>query len=129
MKNLLMLIKGAMGVPLLLLLSTFGFSLSAVADNQEGDVEKIEVIGSHIKRTNVEGTSPVLVIDREQIEMSGHSSLSDVLRDLPVASLGGFRETSLFYPSVSSSTSIRGMDSSNVLILINYRRMPNVGGN
>ena len=106
------------------------FSLSAVAQEHEGegDVEKIDVIGSHIKRTNVEGPSPVLVITREEIEMSGHNSLADVLRDLPVASLGGLREQSLSSLPASTKTSVRGMDSSNVLVLLNYRRIPFVGG-
>ena len=106
------------------------FSLSAVAQEHEGegDVEKIDVIGSHIKRTNVEGPSPVLVITREEIEMSGHNSLADVLRDLPVASSGGQREAAQNFPSAFSATSLRGQDSSNTLVLINNRRIAPVGG-
>ena len=88
----------------------------------EDDVEKMDVIGSHIKRTDVEGPSPVLVIDREQIEMSGRHSVADVLRDLPSASLGGDDNSalSLFSPTY---TSLRGMDISNILTLLNGRRM------
>ena len=87
----------------------------------EDDVEKMDVIGSHIKRTDVEGTSPILIIDREQIEMSGYRSLSDVLRDLPSSSLGGQRESSVSAFSVAY-TSLRGLDVSNILILMNGRR-------
>ncbi len=128
MKKLNQTGTGVMGV--LSALFLFCFSLSAVADNREGkgDVEKIDVIGSHIKRTNVEGPSPVLVITREDIDMSGYNSLSDVLRDLPIASFGGGRETSLGYPASTSSTSLRGQTSGNILVLINYRRVAPVGG-
>ena len=92
------------------------------------EVERLEVIGSHIKRTNIEGPSPVLVIDREQIEMSGYNSVSDVLRDLPTSSFGGQKEVALNYPSSKSGTSLRGLDGSNILVLMNYKRMPPTGG-
>ena len=100
---------------------------SDAMENQE-DVENFDVIGSHIKKTNIEGPSPVLVIDRDQIEMSGYNSVGDVLRDLPVASQGGQREAALEYPSTWSGTSLRGMKGRDVLILLNYRRLPPIGG-
>ena len=100
---------------------------SDVMEDREG-VENFDVIGSHIKKTNIEGPSPVLVIDRDQIEMSGYNSVGDVLRDLPVASQGGQREAALEYPSSQSSTSLRGMKGRDVLILMNYRRLPPIGG-
>ena len=92
------------------------------------DVEKIKVVGSHIKRTNLEGPSPVLVIDREQIEMSGHNSVADVLRDLPTASLGGARENALSFPASATGTSLRGMSGSDILYLLNGRRITPYGG-
>ena len=91
-------------------------------------MEKINVIGSHIKRTHIEGPSPILVIDRSQIEMSGYNSLGDVLRDLPVASLGGQRETSLEDNTATTKTSLRGMKHNDILVLINGRRMSPIGG-
>ena len=99
----------------------------ALAEENDGEVEKIEVLGSHIKRTD-EGPSPVLVIDREQIEMSGYNSLGDVLRDLPVASFGGQRETSLEDHTATTKTSLRGMKHNDILVLINGRRMSPIGG-
>ncbi len=102
---------------------------SGVADVEKAeDVEKLEVLGSHIKKIATEGPSPVLVIDREQIEMSGYNSLSDVLRELPVASFGGQKEVALGYPSSKTGTSLRGMKSHDVLVLLNYRRLPPLGG-
>ena len=114
---------------LLSFLVPFAFlSFYSVAQTDDGKVEKINVIGSHIKRTNMEGPSPLLVIDREQIEMSGYNSLGDVLRDLPTASLGGQRETSLTSNSATMTTSLRGMKHNDILVLINGRRMSPIGG-
>ena len=110
------------------LVSLAFLSFSAVAAEDDGKVEKINVIGSHIKRTNMEGPSPILVIDRSQIEMSGYNSLGDVLRDLPVASLGGQRETSLEDNAATTKTSLRGMKHNDILVLINGRRMSPIGG-
>ncbi len=102
-------------------------SRSVAQEDGEGDeVEKISVTGSHIKRTDTEGASPLLVIDREEIEQSGYSSLSDILRDMTVAVLGGPREASLQFPSSASGTTIRG--SSDILVLMNGQRMAPVGG-
>ena len=103
------------------------FTIGLQAEEQK-EPEKIEVIGSHIKRTNVEGPSPVLMITSQDIEKSGHNSLADVLRDLPVASLGGYREAAVVFPSSISSSSIRGMRDANILILMSGRRLSDFGG-
>ena len=96
-------------------------------DKKEG-MEKISVIGSHIKRTDMEGPSPILIIDREQIELSGRHSLADILRDLPSASLGGLRETALQSPATATGTSLRGLSDENILYLLNGNRIAPYGG-
>lgn len=112
---------------LLALLVCFVFlPFFSIAEEQE-EVEKFDVIGSHIKRTS-EGPSPVLIIDREQIEMSGYNSLADVLRDLPVASFGGQRESSLEDHTSVTKISLRGIEADDILVLINGRRMSPIGG-
>ncbi len=96
--------------------------------DDEEEVEKINVVGSHIKRTNMEGPSPVLVIDRDQIEMSGYDSLGDILGELPVASSGSSSEQSITSPAFATSTSLRGMGQRDILMLINGRRIsPHAG--
>ena len=56
--------------------------------------ERIQVTGSRIKRTDMEGDLPVTVIDREDIDMSGDMSISDILRDTTFNSTGSFRPQS-----------------------------------
>ncbi|WP_457674151.1 hypothetical protein, partial [Thiolapillus sp.] len=59
-----------------------GLVLSGMASAEEDAVklEKEEVTGSHIKQIDIEGASPVSVITREDIELSGLQSVADVLR-------------------------------------------------
>ena len=47
----------------------------------------IEVTGYRIKRTDLEGPSPVLSIDREAIENSGANTVVELLEKLPGASV------------------------------------------
>ena len=95
-------------------------SLSAFA---EENMERIKVTGSHIKRLDQEGTSPVTVIDREQLNLSGAASLADVIRNVGVATSGVSRKTSLSDGNGASVTSFRGLPVGYVVILLNGKRI------
>lgn len=91
-------------------------------------VEKIEVTGSHIKRINVEGPSPILTLDREYLERSGYNSVADVLRDSTVTATGVGRESSGSSTSGAATTGLRGFGSDKILVLLNGNRLPKIGG-
>ncbi len=55
------------------------------------ELDRVQVTGSRIKRTDVEGALPVTVIDRDMIEMSGESSAADMLRNMTFNSFGSTR--------------------------------------
>ncbi len=95
-----------------------------------GKVEKIQVTGSHIKRIDVEGPSPVLTLDRDYLDKTGYNSVADVLRDTTVAGLGADREAGLSggADAGAATTSVRGMTSNNILVLLDGKRMPTIGG-
>ncbi|WP_456375640.1 TonB-dependent receptor [Thiolapillus sp.] len=103
-----------------------GLILSGMASAEEEAVklEKEEVTGSHIKQIDIEGASPVAVISREDIELSGLQSVADVLRQTPYNSFGSFRETSGNTFQSQSLVDLRGLGSSRTLVLINGRRAP-----
>ncbi|MBE93035.1 MAG: TonB-dependent receptor, partial [Idiomarina sp.] len=67
-------------------------SFAQAQDNQAEDdaLERIQVTGSRISRTDMEGASPVEVIDRESIEASGFNNLQQLLERLPSAGVGTF---------------------------------------
>ncbi len=80
-------------------------------------IEKVSVLGSRIRRLDLEGPAPVHVIDREEIEKTGHNSIGAVLRDSTVSPFGGS----------SSTINVRGLGAENTLVLVNGRRLPRQG--
>ena len=93
-------------------------------------IERVEVTGSHIKRIDVEGPSPVLTIDQDDLVRSGYNSVSDVLRDTGVSSFGSFREHAGQLGSGTAAVDLRGLGQVRTLILLNGKRLPTdaVGG-
>jgi iron complex outermembrane recepter protein len=91
-------------------------------------VEKVEVTGSNIKRIDAEGTAPIQIITREDIERSGSTTIAEVLQKIPSANAGTFNEAAVasFSPG-ASSTSLRGLGGSATLVLINGRRIAPFG--
>ena len=53
-------------------------------------VERIQVTGSRIKRSDIEGPSPVQSINKEDIENMGYDNLQQLLERMPVAGNGTF---------------------------------------
>jgi|GEM_PF-997259 len=87
--------------------------------------ERVEVTGSLIRRSDFEGPSPVQVIDRQSLDESSYNSVADYVRDLPISSFGSARESSGSATSSGTSTiNLRGLGSSNTLVLLNGSRLP-----
>jgi len=95
-------------------------------DDEQGVEEqgKITVTGSRISRVDVEGVTPVLTIDREDLENSGFKSVADVLRSNAFNSFGSIRESSGNTAQGQATISLRGIGSGRTLILVNGRRVP-----
>lgn len=96
-------------------------------DDEDGDtaqMETVEVTGSRIKRTDAEGSVPVTVIDRQQLELSGDVSVADYLRNTTFNSFGSFRPQSGSSAQSFAELSLRGLGGARTLILIDGRRAP-----
>lgn len=87
-------------------------------------IERVQVTGSHIKRVDVEGASPVQTITRSDIEKTGYNSAADVLRDTTSNSFGSQREASGSNAAGVAHVDLRGLGSSNTLVLLNGQRLP-----
>jgi outer membrane receptor protein involved in Fe transport len=89
-------------------------------------LEAFTVTGSNIKRIEVEKVLPVTVIDAAAIEVRDASQPSDLISAMPqVTGLPG-NETATLGATArgdNSSVSLRGIASSNTLILLNGRRL------
>ncbi len=86
-------------------------------------VERVEVTGSRIRRSDFEGPSPVKIIDRKSLEESPYNSVSDYLRELTINSFGSSREGSGRVTAGNAGISLRGLGASNTLVLLNGNRM------
>ena len=52
------------------------------AQDNVAELDRVQVIGSHIRKAASEGQDATLTIQRAQIERSGLTSVGDVLQDL-----------------------------------------------
>lgn len=91
---------------------------------QRDDVERLQVTGSHIKRIDVEGPSPVQIIDRDMLDQTGYNSVSDVLRDITASSFGAQREQAGTNSAGTSSVDLRGLGADRTLVLLDGKRLP-----
>jgi iron complex outermembrane receptor protein len=115
----LALVGGAAAVALT---APMAFAAEADATKAE-EVERIEVTGSRIKRTDLEGAVPITVIDRDAIDLSGQTSVTDLLRNTTFNSTGSFRPQSGSSAQGTASLDLRGLGSSRTLVLVDGRRL------
>lgn len=97
-------------------------SAPSSSSSEKKEVERVEVIGTRIKRLNTEGPSAVKSIKKEQMEAAGNINVSDALRDSSAASFGVTREAS--GGAVTSHIGLRGLGATRTLILLNGQRLP-----
>ena len=98
---------------------------TTLAQENEG-IEKIQVTGSHIKRTDMEGPSPVTSLSSEDIANTGVTDLISLFTKLPIAGQGTFStqgNSSDDTANGGSSVSLRGLGADSTLILVNGRRV------
>src|SRR5688572_14344712 len=87
-------------------------------------IEKIEVTGSNIKRIEGETALPVTVISREEIQRSGSTTAAELLNTITANSGGGYNLSQGVGDSGTpglSAASLRGLGSTNTLVLLNGR--------
>ncbi|MFN4289280.1 MAG: TonB-dependent receptor plug domain-containing protein [Permianibacter sp.] len=89
------------------------------------EAERIEVTGSKIKRTDIEGPSPVVVIDAEQINARGFSTVQDVLGAMTQNTGGQIDQSQTFgFTPGASAVDLRGFGAGRTLVLLDGRRLP-----
>ncbi|RUO76995.1 TonB-dependent receptor domain-containing protein [Idiomarina seosinensis] len=102
--------------------STFSFPSLAVAQEGADNVERIQITGSRIKRTDTETASPISIFDAEAIEASGFTTMEKFIHNMPAMN-GGFNGSNTNNGSGGfASANLRGLGSDRTLILINGRR-------
>lgn len=107
--------------------STAAYSSQTLAFEEESldeDVERIEVTGSRLKRTDLETPVPVTVINRAEILSTGAMNVADVLNQSPIAIAGSSSSNSAFTTSAVglNTTALRNLGDERTLVLVNGRR-------
>ncbi|WP_394173977.1 TonB-dependent receptor domain-containing protein [Thalassotalea litorea] len=103
-------------------ISANAFAADEVVEEEE--VERIEVTGSRIKRTDLEGASPVTVMTAEDIKIEGNFTVADALRSSSFNSFGSFSERSGSSAQSQATVNLRGAGSNRTLVLLDGKRMP-----
>jgi iron complex outermembrane receptor protein len=115
------LIAAALAVPA----TAFAQSGTEQSADDSSTLEKIVVTGSLLKRAQIEGVSPVMVIDRVQMEQQGLRTVQDVLDGLAQNTGGSVDQGFTFgFTPGASGVDLRGFGAGRVLTLIDGRRQP-----
>ncbi|RAK67803.1 TonB-dependent receptor [Phenylobacterium kunshanense] len=96
-------------------------------------LDEVRVTGSHIRGTR--SASPLMVMDRDDLERSGHATVAGALAALPQAFATGASEGTLTTGSdrivrnvnYGASVNLRGLGPDATLILVNGRRLSGSG--
>jgi iron complex outermembrane receptor protein len=104
------------------------FAQAAMAQDAQQPIARVEVTGSSIKRTDVEGSLPVQTVTRDDIKRSGATNTAELLTTLSVNSMVGAlnqAEGAGLSTYGESTASLRGLGANKTLVLVNGRRLGN----
>lgn len=99
-------------------------SSSQSSDSGTTNLDKVSVVGSRIKRAEIEGPAPVTVITRADIEREGFNTVADMLQTLTQntsASFTGDLAVTGFTPN-AQVVNLRNLGPGYTLTLVNGRR-------
>jgi len=95
------------------------------------NVERVEITGSSIRRTEAETAVPVQVITREEVERTGSQNVETFLQGLGVALQGNSNTVAATGSGATtggvSTVSLRGLGSQRTLVLIDGKRVAGGG--
>ena len=91
-------------------------------------LDRIEVTGSSIPRTDTETASPVQVITRQDIDRTGKATVAEYLQTLTSDGQGSIPKTfGNGFAGGGAGVSLRGLGAGSTLVLLNGRRMAPYG--
>lgn len=95
----------------------------AAAAKKDEKVDKIEVTGTRIPPPNLEGASPVTVIDAAAIKVDGLVQVENLLNNLP--QVFAAQGSNISNGATGTATvNLRGLGTARTLVLVNGRRLP-----
>ncbi|HWM28546.1 MAG TPA: TonB-dependent receptor plug domain-containing protein, partial [Woeseiaceae bacterium] len=95
---------------------------SGVALAQDETIENVVVTGSRLVQKHLTDAAPVTVMSREDIDVTGATSVGELLRELPAAGASS-SESAGRGNNGTATVALRGLSAVNTLVLINGRRV------
>jgi iron complex outermembrane receptor protein len=91
-------------------------------------IQRVEITGSNIRRSEAETASSVITMNRADIERSGKSTVAEIIQTLAVDNQGSV-PTSFGngFAAGASGVSLRGLGAASTLVLLNGRRVAPYG--
>lgn len=123
-KELYKAIRAGLAVGLVGLVGVTG---SAVAQSDQDDartLDRVEVVGSRIKRVEAETSQPIFTVTQEDIQASGLTSIGDVIQQL-TANGSALGTTINNGGDGSTRVALRNLGTARTLVLVNGRRWVN----
>lgn len=115
----------SMGMATAVVTSGAAFAQQGQAKEGADDVEKVQITGSRIKRTDVEGAAPIVSISAIDLTNKGFVSAYDAIQSLSAATgtnqgqaFGGFTQN-------AETVNFRGLGPNRTLVLLNGKRVAN----
>ncbi|WP_296946617.1 TonB-dependent receptor [uncultured Massilia sp.] len=91
-------------------------------------VQRVEITGSNIRRSEAETASSVITVNRADIERSGKNTVAELLQTLAVDNQGSVPTTfGNGFAAGASGISLRGLGAASTLVLLNGRRIAPYG--
>ena len=89
------------------------------------NLERVEITGSNIRRTDAETASPVQIISKQDIDQAGKGTVAEYLQTLTADSQGSvpFTYGRGFSGATAAGVSLRGLGVNATLVLVNGRRI------
>lgn len=105
--------------------TAFAATVKAAEEDAAAKVERIEVTGSRLRSTDLQGFSPVQVIDGKDIDASSVANIQDLLLKNPAFGTPGISRTNSNFSTASAGAAtidLRNLGTSRTLVLVNGRR-------
>jgi len=128
--------KALIGAPFAILACLLGpYALAqqaaapAAAEEPAAPIQEVVVTGSRIPvPANITATSPTTIVSSQEVQLQGHTDISDVINQLPqniIGSNADFGNTSSPLTSTGGFTTVdlRGLGPQRTLVLVNGRRL------
>ncbi|RJE73662.1 hypothetical protein BGP78_16935 [Pseudoalteromonas sp. MSK9-3] len=116
----------AVGIKAALLTGAVSGSAAMANDTDEAKkVERIQVTGSRIKRTDMEGPAPVLSITAADLKDKGFNNAYDAVQSLSSATGSTQGQTMSGFTQNAETVNFRGLGANRSLVLLNGKRVAN----